>query len=144
MPVPHVTDETFRTGALERLMTAAAINPGPRPKPVLLAEKRPELNRFVDCRSEPRLPSNQPVTARVLGDSSPPVPAIVTDLSGRGLRLRLPFRAEVGAAIRIDGFDMILLGEVRYCVFADGAWQVGIELRHSLRNVHELAANMSQ
>lgn len=49
----------------------------------------------------------------MLGD--PQAPAVVVDMSGSGVRLKLPHPIPCGAAIKIETDDLLMLGEVIRC-----------------------------
>jgi len=74
----------------------------------LLADK-PDVER----RKEPRLKVRQPVTLMVLGaKGSHLIEACVLDMSGGGLKLRAPAPVPCGTQVKIDGKNMLILGEV--------------------------------
>ena len=67
----------------------------------------------MERRREPRFPADARVTVTLLGAvTQPPMPGRVEDMSGSGLRLRLPAPIACGAPVKVEGDDMLLLGEV--------------------------------
>lgn len=62
----------------------------------------------------------------------------ILDCSGRGVRVQIPGKIIVGAAVRVDIDDEILLGEACYCQPIDGGSIVGLELKQSLNHLSDL------
>lgn len=69
---------------------------------------------------------------------SHPIAAEIEEFSGDFLSLHLSDRLESGAVIRIEGSDMLLLGEVCMCGRKDGEWRAMVEVRHRLEHLSEL------
>jgi len=93
----------------------------------------------MDRRSEQRHDSDIPVELIVLGSAERRVPAVLRNISGTGARLRVEEPIPVDSALRFDLGDSMLLGEVCYCASDSGAFAIGVELRHSLVNLAEVA-----
>jgi hypothetical protein len=91
-------------------------------------------------RRDSRLQTDQSIQITVFGDPDVQMPAIVRNVSGRGLGLEIDARLDIGAALKIVVDDSILLGEVIYCRDYGGTHYVGIELEHALSGLAELAA----
>lgn len=65
-------------------------------------------------------------------------PAELIDVSSKGARLRIGYAVPVGAAVRIDTGDHVVLGEVCHCSpFAEG-YVCGIEIDQVLSYVTDL------
>ncbi len=94
--------------------------------------------RFVERRREERIQTDQPAKISVLGTAITDVEAQILDFSGRGLRLLADHPVAFGAAVKIEAEDELLLGEVRYCQPANGNYELGLELQHSLHGLKEL------
>jgi len=79
------------------------------------------------------------VILTVLGaEGSHIMEAYLLDISGNGLKLRLPELVLCGAAVKIDGNNTLLLGEVSRCEPEAGAFIVGVRLSHRLSSLAEL------
>jgi hypothetical protein len=69
--------------------------------------------RIMERRREPRFAADARVMVTVLGAvKQPPMPGRVANMAGRGLLLRVPSPIVCGAAVKVEGDDMLLLGEV--------------------------------
>jgi hypothetical protein len=87
----------------------------------------------VERRKEPRLKIKQDVTITVLGRIvAPTMPASVLDISGTGMRLRVPVKIPCGAGIKIDSKNALVLAEVSRCVQEGHSYAVAVTLLHSL------------
>jgi PilZ domain-containing protein len=87
----------------------------------------------VERRKEPRLKIKQDVTITVLGRIvAPTMQASVLDISGSGMRLRVPAKIACGAGIKIDSKNALVLAEVRRCVREGHSYLVAVTLLHSL------------
>ena len=64
--------------------------------------------------------------------------AYLLDISGNGLKLRLPEPVPCGAAVQIDDNNALLLGEVSRCDPEAGAFIAGVRLSHRLSSLAEL------
>ncbi len=69
-----------------------------------------------------------------------PLTGRALNLSGRGLSLILQQPLPVGAAVRIDQRDRLLLGEIAYCAAEAGTFRLGVQVDQSLRRTRDLAA----
>ncbi len=86
----------------------------------------------MERRKEPRLKANQPVMVTPLGMiGMPPMSGRVLDMSGSGLRLRLPNPVPCGSPIKVESQHMVMLGEVSRCQDDDGDYIVGLMLLHT-------------
>jgi hypothetical protein len=92
----------------------------------------------MEQRRETRFTADQPVELTVLGETPRRLPAIVKDASGRGLRVEVREAVALGAAVKIQLEDSILLGEAMYCRRAEDGYFVGIRLAEILRGLAEL------
>jgi hypothetical protein len=89
----------------------------------------------VEGRKESRLKLNvrQPVILTVLGaKGSHVIEAYLLDISGSGLQLRVPKPVPCGAAVKIEGGNTLMLGEVCRCEPESGAYTVGVQLSQTL------------
>ena len=90
-------------------------------------------------RREQRLPVNAPVTITVLGIlGEPKAVGTVLDISGSGLRLKLPMPIPCGAPVKLETEDMLMLGEVVRCEPLGQSYSIGLSLSHSLAALSEL------
>lgn len=74
----------------------------------------------------------------LLGNDAPIIDAHATQFSGRGLRLIVKQPMPVGAAVKIQGADWLMLGEVCYCHQERLNFVVGLQLKHSLTGLQDL------
>jgi len=93
---------------------------------------RADKNR-VERRKQPRLKVKQEVTITVLGQvGASSMQASVLDISGNGMRLRVPAKIPCGAGIKIDSKNALVLAEVSRCVREGHFYTVAVTLLHSL------------
>ena len=93
---------------------------------------------YVERRQEPRIEAYQPVDLTVLGSDGGAIHASATEFSGRGMRLVVEQSVPVGAAVKIQGDDWLMLGEVCYCRKEHLNFVIGLQLEHSLMGLEEL------
>lgn len=86
----------------------------------------------------------------VLGPAQQPsIPGRVTDMSGIGLRVKIPLPIAYGALVRVEGDDMLILGEVcraqrirsladRSAAAEEGGYEVGVEIAQALASLSSL------
>lgn len=87
----------------------------------------------MERRKEPRLKIKQDVTITVLGQVvAAPMQASVLDISGNGMRLRVPAKIPRGAGIKIDSKNALVLAEVGRCVREGHSYGIAVTLLHSL------------
>jgi hypothetical protein len=98
----------------------------------------------MERRAEERVAVSKPVQITVLGETPEVVPAMLMNLSGRGMRLVSERAVPQDAAIRFDLDNRMLLGEVCYCVRQGTGYAIGIELQHSLNDLTGLGSLMEQ
>ena len=95
----------------------------------------------MEQRKESRLKLNvrQPVILTVLGASgSHVIEAYLLEISGSGLKLRVPVAVSCGAPVKIDSKNTLMLGEVCRCEPEGGAYTVGVQLSQKLSSLTEL------
>ena len=93
----------------------------------------------MERRSEVRVSANQKVSLTMLGENGREMDGDAIELSGCGMRIRIPEPARTGEAVKIYLQDALLLGEICYC-WPDGAWFViGVEVREALSGLKDLA-----
>lgn len=97
----------------------------------------------MERRREVRFTTCQPVRLTVLGaepsgSRDTRYTGFILDYSGRGIRVQIPGKIVVGAAVRVDIDDEILLGEACYCQAVEGGAIVGLELEQSLGHLSDL------
>jgi hypothetical protein len=69
--------------------------------------------------------ANQPVTVSSLGlMPMPPVAGQTLDVSGSGLRLRLPNPIPCGSAVKVEADEIVMLGEVSRCQYESDSYIV--------------------
>ena len=98
----------------------------------------------MERRREPRLQFTGTATLQLLGaHASTPIPAEVLDISGSGMRLRLPQPVPCGIPIQIDCGDTLGLGEICRCQpehpsSPAGPFIAGIQLSQIVASMEEL------
>jgi hypothetical protein len=90
-------------------------------------------------RRELRIETEQPVRVTIFGEPDIHLPACIKNVSARGVGLELYGPVAVGAPLKIELDDALLLGEVIYCRDDGASFYVGVELEHSLCGLRELA-----
>jgi hypothetical protein len=90
-------------------------------------------------RSEPRFEAQEPVILTLLSESGIKLSALAIEMSGNGMRLLLHRAITVGATVKLEGHDSMILGEVCYCQPHAKGFFVGLKLQHVLSNMNELA-----
>lgn len=93
----------------------------------------------MERRAEIRFPAGMEIQVTVLGEDKRVLRAVLLNVSGRGARLRVSEPLPVDAALSFEWDNAMLLGEVCYCASDEGGFSVGVELRHSLLNLDEVA-----
>jgi|HubBroStandDraft_1064217.scaffolds.fasta_scaffold77756_2 hypothetical protein len=94
---------------------------------------------LMEQRREHRVPTDQPVSLTVLGDSETRLTATVKNATGRGLGLISPQSVADGAAVKIEIGDSIFLGEAMYCNATEDGYYLGIELTEVLSGLAALS-----
>lgn len=77
----------------------------------------------------------RPVRLKWLSEPPVELDAFIDNMSGQGMRLIVDREIPIGAAIRIDLPDSMLLGEVCYRERVGRQFAVGVKLQHSLANL---------
>jgi len=93
----------------------------------------------VERRSEPRFDAQKTVIVTPLEENSTPLPALAVEVSGNGMRLILSRPLPIGAAVKVEPDDSMILGEVCYCQPRSGGFLVGLKLNQVLSNLEQLA-----
>jgi len=93
----------------------------------------------MERRAGPRYEAGQSAQARLLDGGSDVFPVRIENVSGAGMRLLLDRPLALGALIKVEWDDVLLLGEVRYCEPAGTGYAAGLELEHALLHTGELA-----
>ncbi len=91
----------------------------------------------MEQRGEPRFKISKAVRLQVLDRMAGPslgrhIDAEVVDISGSGMRLRMPVPVPCGAPVQIHDRNLLLLGEICRCVSEQGAYTVGIRVFKTL------------
>ena len=93
----------------------------------------------MSLRSEGRFSPDQVVWITVYGEPDVRLPAVVRNVSARGIGLALESPVAVGSALKFDLEDSMVLGEVIYCRRDERTYYVGVELEQALRGLAGLA-----
>jgi len=92
----------------------------------------------MERRREPRIQADQKVDLIVLGTDTGAIDAHATQFSGRGMRLVVRQAVPLGTAVKVQGDDWLVLGEVCYCRKERLSFVIGLKLEHSLTGLREL------
>jgi hypothetical protein len=106
--------------------------PGAKPSP------RSADMLVMNERREQRIEANQSVRITILGEPEAQLPALIKNVSVRGVGLELRCRIAAGAAVKIELKDAMLLGEVIFCREDAESYYAGVELEHALFGLTEL------
>jgi len=93
----------------------------------------------MERRREARIRTDKPVELTVLGSEEASGPAQAIEFSGHGLQLVLHRPIPVNAAVKVEGDDWMMLGEVCYCRQEGIHFVAGLKIDQTLDNLQELA-----
>src|SRR5579864_5921233 len=93
----------------------------------------------MERRREARIRTDKPVELTVLGNDEASGPAQAIEFSGHGLQVVLHRPIPVNAAIKVEGDDWMMLGEVCYCRQEGIHFVAGLKIDQTLDNLQELA-----
>ncbi|HEX4593860.1 MAG TPA: PilZ domain-containing protein [Bryobacteraceae bacterium] len=93
----------------------------------------------MERRREARIRTDKPVELTVLGCAEASGPAQAIEFSGSGLQLVLHRPIPVNAAVKVEGEDWIMLGEVCYCRPEGIHFVAGLKIDQTLENLEELS-----
>lgn len=92
----------------------------------------------MERRREARIRTDKQVELTVLGNDKASGPAQAIEFSGHGLQLVVHRPIPVNAAVKVEGDDWMMLGEVCYCRQEGIHFVAGVKIDQALDNVHEL------
>jgi hypothetical protein len=90
-------------------------------------------------RREPRFQADQSVWITLFGEPDIRLPAHIKNVSLRGIGIELQGPVAIGAALKIEFDDSLVLGEVIYCRQDEDSFYVVLELEQVLCGLAELA-----
>jgi hypothetical protein len=93
----------------------------------------------MDLRSQLRLEIDEPVHVTVLGECETKLLGRITNYSDFGMGLLIDRDVPLGAAVKVEWSQTLLLGEVCYCRKEGEGFAIGLKLEHALYNTSELA-----
>ncbi len=93
----------------------------------------------MDDHSQQGLKTDSPVQVTVLGETGAVSSGRITQSSSETVNLLVEKPAKPGAAIKLEGDDVLFLGEVSSCHPEGASFAISVELRHALYNTRELA-----
>jgi hypothetical protein len=93
----------------------------------------------MERRREARIRTDTPVELTVLGSAQTSGPAQAIEFSGHGLQLVIHQPIPVNAAVKVEGDDWMMLGEVCYCRQEGIHFVAGLRIDQTLDNLQELA-----
>ena len=82
---------------------------------------------------------NSPVQVTVLSENDTKSLGRITQCSKESVELVATTPAPPGAAIKIEGDDVLFLGEVSSCRTEGDSFVVSVEVKHAIYNTRELA-----
>jgi len=95
--------------------------------------------KAVERRREPRFRVDMPVIVTVLGTAGRLlIPGYMEDISGSGLRFRLPLPIDCGMRVKVAGEGILLLGEIRCSQPTEDGYQVVMEISCALAPLSDL------
>ena len=104
----------------------------------------------MEKRSQPRVEADQAVYVTMLGEEDQDgsktskadahFVARITNYSSRGMGLIIGGPVPMGAAVKVEWSNTLLLGEVCYCHRRADGFAIGLHLEHALYDTLELAA----
>jgi hypothetical protein len=102
----------------------------------LLKLKNRHLGNYegIEKRREHRVPFDSPGKMQAFSPFSPEKFRVqMMDVSRNGLKLRTPQFVARGAMVQVVIEEAIILGEVRYCIPAEGEFDMGIQILDLIR-----------
>ena len=93
----------------------------------------------MERRREARIRTDKPVELTVLGSAEASGPAQAIEFSGHGLQVVLHRPIPVNAAVKVEGDDWMMLGEVCYCRQEGIHFVAGLKIDQTLENLDELS-----
>jgi hypothetical protein len=93
----------------------------------------------MERRREARIRTDKPVELTVLGSEEASGPAQAIEFSGHGLQLVVDRQLPVNAAVKVEGDDWMMLGEVCYCRQEGIHFVAGLRIDQALENLGELS-----
>jgi hypothetical protein len=97
---------------------------------------------IMNQRRAPRFETNQCVSVTLFGEPDIRVTARIRNVSMRGMGLELQGPVAIGAPLKIDFDDGLLLGEVIYCREDGASFYVGVELEQALYGLADFAKTL--
>jgi hypothetical protein len=97
------------------------------------------ISKNVERRSEVRFDVDCPARVTTLDCHATCWDGTIRNLSGWGMRLSVPQAIAAGTPLRIDAGNVMLLGEVCYCIPEGDGHRVGVIVEHILSGLDELA-----
>ena len=91
----------------------------------------------MERRKEPRFKTNQPAELRILDDGGT-CQATLLEISGKGLRVRVDGPLKLGAPVRLDVEQTIILGEVTHSTSSADGYEAGIQVEQVLTKTDDL------
>lgn len=93
----------------------------------------------MERRIEPRFEANEPVVVTELSSRTRQrAGGMIHDISGGGMLIKLPRAIASSTPVRVETSEMLLLGEVVRCEPEGEYFRVGLKIRHSLKDLHDL------
>ena len=90
-------------------------------------------------RREPRFETGRSIWVTFFGEPDISLTARIKNVSARGIGLQLRGPIAIGAALKIELDDTLLLGEVIYCREDEDSHYVGVEIEQALYGLAGLA-----
>lgn len=98
----------------------------------------------MEKRGETRYPVGQPVAVTILTGQESTYAGMVKNGSGKGIALEMPVPVAIGAALKIQLEDTLLLGEAIHCSPQADKFLVGVLLEAKVSQLSRLAAILQE
>jgi hypothetical protein len=93
----------------------------------------------MERRSEPRVAANEPMIVTELGHRRlHSYGGLIAEISGNSLTITLPSAIACGTSVKVEAWDVLMLGEVVRCEPAGAGFRLALRLHHSLRGLQAL------
>jgi hypothetical protein len=94
----------------------------------------------MEKRDEVRTALDEPVIVTEVDPPGQPTGAVLKNISGSGMQVRLPHGIARRSMVKVETKDMLMLGEVIRCEPDGDSFKVALALRHSLQSLSGLVS----
>jgi len=93
----------------------------------------------VDRRSEPRFETQQRIFVTLIEEPSITLTGLAVEMSGSGMRIFLNRAIPLGALLKVESGNSLILSEVSHCAAHADGFLIGLKLHRLLSNLNEVA-----